>query len=502
MVKKLIVSVVIPVGIFALALLTMNWMNSQQSGPQRNSASNSSASSTPAANAGNPSADQNEPRQRPDLSSLTDEQRETLRSLPREERRAYLAKVLPDQGQKSDQEAKPSTSSETNNRGGRRGSFSGRGGFFGAQAESVVAVLPAQLGSWAPEHVLYGTVVANQQQQILANISSEVVQVLVVPGQTVKSGETLIKLDTTDLQTTLAQQNARLDEMAARIRMQEIQAKTEAANLDIEKELVNIAKNSLARYENLSQQQLSANIDYDNALKGYQSQLLSLQNRQLAIALQADSLAQLNAQRQELTVAANQTQAEIESSKIVAPWSGTVAQVSVESGQFVTVNQMLLQLFDPKSLGVDTKVPVSWVHNFNQPENINARYKPKNQSWSLSLLQVDSLAHLGTVKARFIFDDSPTIPLGRTLSIDVSLPVQDDVFVLPATSVYGNEYVYTVEEGKLQQKRIQVVGLTQREDQTWYLLASTELQESDRVLTTRLPHAAQDLPVKLAGVGG
>ena len=105
----------------------------------------------------------------------------------------------------------------------------------------------------------------------------------------------------------------------------------------------------------------------------------------------------------------------------------------------------------------------------------------------------------GGVDAFFSFlDETQDVELGRTVAVFVELPVQNDVFSLPATSVYGANTVYRIENGRLVMARVKRVGEYRNgEWGSWILFRSEDLVDGDQVLANQLPNAVQGLKVKI-----
>ena len=80
----------------------------------------------------------------------------------------------------------------------------------------------------------------------------------------------------------------------------------------------------------------------------------------------------------------------------------------------------------------------------------------------------------------------------------VELPVEPDVFSLPATAVYGTDTVYCIENGRLAMARVERVGEYRNgEWGSWILFRSNELADGDQVLVNQLPNAVQGLKVEI-----
>jgi hypothetical protein len=102
------------------------------------------------------------------------------------------------------------------------------------------------------------------------------------------------------------------------------------------------------------------------------------------------------------------------------------------------------------------------------------------------------------VDALFEIEDGKFAPEpGRTLSLTLTLPAQDNIIAIPPLALYGTDRVYRVNDGKLEAVTVNRVGDTRAtNNQPWVLVTSEQLSEGDKIITTQLPNAITGLPVK------
>ena len=151
-----------------------------------------------------------------------------------------------------------------------------------------------------------GTLVANQEVDIVSELTRKVVRVHVKEGSKVKSGQLLFQLDDADLQ-------AQLDKLHQ-------QEKLAILNEERLKDLI--------AHEAIAQQ------DYDEA---------------------STNLAVLRAQVRELQVAISKT-------RITAPFSGQVGIINIYPGSIVTVNTVLTNIEDNSVIKIEFTVPEKYTN--------------------------------------------------------------------------------------------------------------------------------------------
>lgn len=394
-------------------------------------------------------------------------------------------------------QAKDGETASNQRRGGPRG-MSG-GGFnssFGSTTAPTVSLLAITPSSWQPEVNLFGSVISFRSLEVTSPITAELLTLNVGVGDSVVEGALLATLDQTDLKASQKQSLSRLSEMDAKIRLQQLQQQADQQSLDIENQLLAISQASLDRISGLTKQQLASNADYENALKSHQNQVMSVQNRKMALARFDDTMAQLQAQRTDLLNTLDTIKQQLADTHITAPFSGVVSDVRVQTGQRVNSNGVLLSLFDDSQMGLETRIPVKWLQQFTD-QDINA-VVTNNTQVALSLDSMGKLASQGSVQAWFRFHSKNTTPLGQHLAITTFLPALDAVYAIPAKMLYENRMVFTVIGGKLLEIPVTVAGQVVREGATLYLVSGPDLTDTLPLLNTRLANATNGLSVEIA----
>jgi len=381
-------------------------------------------------------------------------------------------------------------------RGAKGMAGGGFGGNFGATTAPTVSLQVITASSWQPEVNLFGSVMAFRSLDVTSPITATLLTLSVGVGDAVTAGQLLATLDQTDVKNTQRQSLSRLTEMDAKIRLQELQQQSDQQSMDIEKQLLTISQASLDRIAGLAKQNLASNTDYENALKSHQNQVMSVQNRAMALARFDDTMAQLQAQRTDLLNTLDTIKQQLADTRIEAPFSGIVSDVMVQTGQRVNSNGVILALFDDTNMGLETRIPVKWLDQFTG-KNI-AAVVTKNPKTTLTLDTLGKQATQGSVQAWYRFNSKTAIPLGQHLAITTFLPALTSVYAVPAKMLYENRMVFTVIEGRLLEIPVTVEGQVIRDGATLYLISSPELTDKQPLLNTRLANASSGLRVELS----
>ncbi|MEO6583921.1 MAG: HlyD family secretion protein [Ferruginibacter sp.] len=207
---------------------------------------------------------------------------------------------------------------------------------------------------------------------VISRISGYVSKVNVKDNQHVNKGDTLMTLDTKDLQIALQQAEAGVstarsnysaataNSNAARKNISTTQAAVATANAQIEAARVNVwrTQQDLQRYENLIKDHSITQQQYEQVLAAKQTaekqlQVMISQKNQAAAQTGVVS-SQSNATAQQAPVAASiikQREVEVANAKlnlsyavIVAPESGVVSRVSVQKGQFLQAGASIFSI--------------------------------------------------------------------------------------------------------------------------------------------------------------
>ena len=204
---------------------------------------------------------------------------------------------------------------------------------------------------------LYGRLESPAESKIRSALSTDVSASFALVGKAVAKGDVLLQLDDVDATLALAQREAELAEIEARIESENSRYRNDLAALTQEQQLLALAQNALARAEKLAQTQAGTQANVDNAREAVARQTLSLSNRRYAIADHPPRLAQLQARRQQAQAQRDQAARNLERTRVTAPFAGRITAVHVSVGDRVRPGDRLVDLFDTTSLEVRAQVP-------------------------------------------------------------------------------------------------------------------------------------------------
>jgi membrane fusion protein (multidrug efflux system) len=290
-----------------------------------------------------------------------------------------------------------------------------------------------------------GTVVANQQVDIVSELTRKVVRVNVKEGSKVKRGTLLFQLDDADLQAQLE-----------RYHQQEKLAKLNETRLK-----------DLIEKEAISQQ------DYDEA---------------------STNLKVLEAQIQELEVAIGKT-------RIVAPFDGQIGMINTHPGAIVSVNTILTDIEDNSVVKVEFSVPEKYTNviqiGSEQSFTIisdQKQYKTKVVARGASLSQDTRTLLVRGVTAN---PDGKLLP-GQSARLNLSLNTSAGALTVASQSLIPSTNGYSVFVARKNKAEALPVSIGQRSASTVQITEG--LQEGDTVIVSNLLRLGPGAPVQFISV--
>lgn len=244
-----------------------------------------------------------------------------------------------------------------------------------------------------------GSLVANQAIVVSSEVPGTVSKVRFKSGDTVRRGQTLVELDT----------SLEVAQLAA------AQASADLSNI------------SLERARKLVKRKVNTQAELD--------------------AAEAES------KRAEAQV--SQIEAQIEKKTIRAPFSGRLGISNVDLGEIVSPGQALVSLQAIATLYVDFYLPQQDATKVAEGQAISLRFDAdKTRVWEGKVVAIEPSVDVATrnlqVRGEIANEDGALKP-GMFVEVTVSLPEEDSVLIIPATSIlyapYGNS-VFVVKKGE------------------------------------------------------
>lgn len=366
-------------------------------------------------------------------------------------------------------------------------------GVLAKQGATSVEVIRAQTYTESAQLKLFGIIEAQEKATITASSNATVSAIHVAEGQLIEANTRLATLTDTSITESLTQKQSALLELDARQRNEALKYENDKTTLAIENELLRIAKNSVDRFNSLNSQQLSSGSDYESALRAYQSQLLSVQNRELTIAQYPDQLKQAQAQRSTLLSQIKQSQELADNLTPTSDFAGFVAKLSLNLGQKLRSGDAIAELYNPETLALYVRVPQRYRLDTLDINTITAKDSSGNSWLAQSIRPINES---GAQRITFIpATHLASTPLpGTHQSLTLYYPVDTTAVEVPITAVYDQQRIYLFNNGSIQALDVNLVGQTEQ----GFLISAPELNNSQSmIITTRIKNPVTGMSVSL-----
>ncbi len=276
-----------------------------------------------------------------------------------------------------------------------------------------------------------GTLVANQQVDIVSELTRKIVRVNVKEGAEVKEGTLLFQLDDADLQAQL--ERFRQEEKLALLNEERLK--------------------DLFTHEAIAQQ------DYDQA---------------------STNLGVLQAQIRELQVMISKT-------RITAPFSGHIGIINVHPGSVVSVNTVLTDIEDNSSVKVDFAVPEKYA-NIIKPGSIQTfTIASDEKKYSTKVIATASSLNENTrtllVRAVTSNRDGHLLP-GQSARLNLALSSSGQALSVTSNALIPSSSGYSIYVSRKNTVEAVPVGIGQRSSGSVEI--TTGLQKGDTVITSNL----------------
>lgn len=276
-----------------------------------------------------------------------------------------------------------------------------------------------------------GTLVANQQVDIVSELTRKVIRVNVKEGSQVSTGELLFQLDDADLQAQLE-----------KLRQQEKLALLNEQRL-----------NDLIKHEAVVQQ------DYDQAftnLKVLQSQIAELQ----------------------VTIA---------KTRVKAPFGGRIGIIHVYPGAVVSMNTVLTNLEDNSQVKVEFNVPEKYINVIAPGSEQKFTVASDNKQYTAKVVARESKldANTRTLLVRAVSPNpGGTLVAGQSARLSLALQSSNNALMVPSQALIPSSQGYNVYVSKGNTVQVRAVEIGQRSPYAAEVLKG--LEPGDTVITSNL----------------
>lgn len=332
------------------------------------------------------------------------------------------------------------------------------------QHVETVAVVRREL---RPEQQIYGRLQPARHSELRLLVSGEVIERLVEPGVAVSSGDHLLQLRRDDFVDAEREAAARLaEERAAIQRDREL--------LQLAQRAVALQQAEMARLEQLGSESLASRSQLGEA----RQRLLQQQAEAARLQFTVTSAPARLTLRQ---VALQQAQRNLQRTTLVAPFSGRVARVHLDQGDYTTPATVAVELIDDRQLDLYMELPTAVTHPLTAALPVQAA----GRQWLAELVATTPLpqptTHTWPLRLRLPAD--PTLYAGMLASATLPLPPRTDVLTVPAAALLreeGEAWLFRLDAATQRLEQLAVsVGIRYR---GLYEVSAPTLRAGDRVV--------------------
>ncbi|UJJ30181.1 efflux RND transporter periplasmic adaptor subunit [Halopseudomonas maritima] len=355
--------------------------------------------------------------------------------------------------------------------------------------------------AFQPRLTLYGQLESPRRFTVVAPLAGRIAALPANDGASVKQGELLIALDDADIQPRIAQARAELADAKAQLESEKLANDADQQALRMEQRLEENARKALERMQQLVERQMVPAVELDNAQDVLDRAALTVANRKRSLTVHPSRLAAQQARVERAEAALDSTLRDAERSRFVAPFDGVVGSVQVAVGDQVGANASLLDFYPLDGMELRALVPQihsqDFINALNEGQQLEARSLDVQPPLELTLTRIAGQADASGIEALFRVENPRVdLRLGNLMAISVARPSRDDSVALPYSALYGNNTVYTLNDGRLQAIAVEQVGETRdASGQRRVLVRSSQLQSGMPIVITHLPNAISGLKV-------
>lgn len=315
-----------------------------------------------------------------------------------------------------------------------------------------VTVTQAKTGTLRQKHHYLAVVEPGQTAGISARVTATVGQVLVDEGDRVEKGGILIKLDGQEIRH-------RLESVEAQIAQARADLAANNETIGALKSSIKFFKSEAKRYRRLAEKDAVPKSRAEQAEEKraeVQGKLDSARKKSLSIRHQITSLKQ---QKKELI-------SRLGYYTIKSPFAGLVSEVNVDPGDLASPGKIIVEVEDRDRLKLSFDVPQEDLPAVRKGLPVSFNLEQDRRRAEISLMY-PSLNQARMMKAEVFLSgqDKKGLISGAYMPVSVLLSKLEGVTMVPRSSLIEapdkDQYVFAVEEGRLEPRLVQVLGFDQ-----------------------------------------
>lgn len=301
-----------------------------------------------------------------------------------------------------------------------------------------------------------GTIVAANAPVLYSTEMGNVTLVL-NPGDRVKKGEVIAKIESHGLMSRLKQQHSVLEGMKSALERAKLDARRQQLAseqiLDLARVDLAAAKRESRRGDLLIKTHIISEIDFEAGKDTLQKATLQFAHSEKEVALMRDTLSfeikdrGSDVQRQHLVV--TELKRQVAALEIIAPVSGIIGNWLVEQKARVSQGQALLTVVDLSAFEAELAVPETYADELGLGMDVELNFGAITVAGTLSAISPEVINREVTARVRFTQDDNLHLRQNQRLSARVLLENKPDVLMVKQGAFVrsgGGKSVYAVQD--------------------------------------------------------
>lgn len=361
-----------------------------------------------------------------------------------------------------------------------------------------------------------GTVKPHIQSNLVSEVAGPVIYISpnFTNGGFIEPGELLVRLDQAEYQYVVANTQAALAGVKARLLELDTTAENLKKSLAIEEQQLALAERQVIRHTKLRQQHTVSQSALDESEREFllrKSSLQGLKNSLQLIPAQRQILqAELKLKQAQLASA----QLDLDRTQIRAPYAGRVLERQVNVGQSVSKGSVLAAIYAVDYVEVRLPITDREASFLTLPEGrggksqlevtLSVSIAGRDYQWHGQIMRTEGMLDARTRQLFLIaqidnphapaHDDHPPLLVGQFVEAEIPGRLLRDVVVLPRRVARADDEVLVITpDNRIERRKLEVVWRDRSS-----IVVRAGLSAGDRVSLTQLPYAPQGSPVKIS----
>lgn len=370
----------------------------------------------------------------------------------------------------------------------------------------TVDTVVTNIGDHRPTISVFGNVVAGNVLDLRTELAGPLIEVNpdVRSGAIVTAGTVLATIDPFDYEIALAEADSDLLDASAKLMEAEARIAAETSDLANAQAQLALAERDLERAEALVKRGSVTQQTVDQRQQSLLQQKAAVDAAKATLRIEDTKLLQQKTLIDRLTLQKRRAERDLSLTTLIAPVNAVVETESITPGQIVTANQSIAQLLDLSAFEVRFNLSDEQYGRLTGP-SASISGTPIEVLWKTGQREVQLSATISRVGSS-ISTDLGGVTLYATLDnlpestdlrpgafVEISLPdrIYQNTFQLPEASVYDENRIYIVDDGRLKSVDVEVQAFTASD-----VILTGDLPSGSKVLTTRIAEVGDGLRVR------